>query len=490
MHVCTATFTSNKVTIDYNGDPIITGIRSSIDKLWYLDLAQCTSHQQDTANATYLANLQYSCNAINPNTTIADRIAYYHASCFSPVLSTWTKAIDEGRFTTWPELTSDLVRRHPPRSIAMVKGHLDQERANQRSTKPSAPTDTNKTDSTTSNNCEETDDESLPSQTSPPALRTHFIFADCQPVTGQIYSDPTGRFVAPSSSGNAYLLIVYDYDSNMIFAEPMKSRTGAEHLAAYKKVHTLLTSRGLKPQLQRLDNEASAALQQFMSDEGIDYQLVPPNVHRRNAAERAIRTFKNHFIAGLCSTDTGFPLHLWDKLLPQALLTLNLLRSSRINPRLSAQAQVHGAFDFNRTPLGPPGTKVLVHEKPTNRETWTPHAVDGYYLGPAMHHYRCFRVWICATQAERVSDTLTWFPSQVIMPTASSAETAIAAAKDLIKALNNPSPASALSPLSDSHHYSLTQLADIFSQAADPTTKSQTPLPAATPIMTPPPTMY
>jgi hypothetical protein len=147
----------------------------------------------------------------------------------------------------------------------------------------------------------------------------------------------------------------------------MKSRTGSEHLAAFKRVQDLLKRRGLKPKLQKLDNEASKELLQFIQDEDIDYQVVPSNMHRRNAAERASRTFKNHFISTLCGTDPNFPLHLWDRLLPQALLTLNLLRASRINPRLSAQAQVHGAFDYNRTPLGPPGTLALVH-KPETRD--------------------------------------------------------------------------------------------------------------------------
>jgi hypothetical protein len=67
----------------------------------------------------------------------------------------------------------------------------------------------------------------------------------------------------------------------------------------------------------------------------IDYQLVPPGLHQQDAAERAIHTFKNHFIAGLCTTDSQFPLILWDRLVLQALITLNLFRTSRINPRLS-----------------------------------------------------------------------------------------------------------------------------------------------------------
>jgi hypothetical protein len=106
----------------------------------------------------------------------------------------------------------------------------------------------------------------------------------------------------------------------------MKSKTATEILNAYKQAHAVLTAAGLCPQLQQLDNnEASTLLKQFMKKEAVDFQLVPPGVHHRNAAEHAICTFKNHLIAGLCSTDKDFPLHLWDCLLPQALLTLNLL---------------------------------------------------------------------------------------------------------------------------------------------------------------------
>jgi hypothetical protein len=71
-------------------------------------------------------------------------------------------------------------------------------------------------------------------------------------------------------------------------------------------------------------------------------QLVPPSTHHANAAEHAIHTFKNHFIAGLCSTNPDFPLHLWDRLLEQAILTLNLMCGSCINPKRLAWAQVHG----------------------------------------------------------------------------------------------------------------------------------------------------
>jgi len=95
---------------------------------------------------------------------------------------------------------------------------------------------------------------------------------------------------------------------------------------------------------------------------------VPPYDHRQNNAERAIGIWKDHFVAGLAGLDPNFPMHLWCRLCEQCTQTLNLMRASRINPRLSAEAQLNGAFDYNKTPLAPPGTKVLIHETPENAE--------------------------------------------------------------------------------------------------------------------------
>jgi hypothetical protein len=90
----------------------------------------------------------------------------------------------------------------------------------------------------------------------------------------------------------------------------VKSRSASEWVKSYDTVHQELTVKGFKPKLQTLDNEASAALKKFFTVNDIAYQLVPPHCHQRNAAERAIRTFKEHFVAGLSSVDSAFPLHL------------------------------------------------------------------------------------------------------------------------------------------------------------------------------------
>ena len=130
-------------------------------------------------------------------------------------------------------------------------------------------------------------------------------------ITGKIFSDQTGRFPITSSRGNKYIMIVYDFDSNAILAEPLKSRTEIELVRAYTHLHSYLTSRVLKPSLQRLDNEAPGLLKKFMHDNQVKFQLVPPHLHRRNAAERAIGIWKEHFISLLATTDPQFPMHLW-----------------------------------------------------------------------------------------------------------------------------------------------------------------------------------
>ena len=163
----------------------------------------------------------------------------------------------------------------------------------------------------------------------------------------------------------------------------------------------------------------------------IELQLAPPGMHRRNAADRAISTFKYHFIARICSTDPDFPVQNWYRLVEQAEITLNLLRPSRLNPKLSAYAQLNGTFDYNRTPMSPPGTRILVHDKPHNRGTWAPHGQEGWYVRPAMLHYRCLTYYIPKTASERVSDTTGLFPDQKNFPRLSPEDAVTRSAADL-----------------------------------------------------------
>ena len=173
----------------------------------------------------------------------------------------------------------------------------------------------------------------------------------------------------------------------------MKSRHHLEYIAAYKRTINFFSKLGRKPIFHRLDNETSAALESFARGNGISIQYCAPHQHRALKAERAIRTFKNHFISTLCTVADDFPLGLWNELLPQAEMCLNHLLPYPSNTSISAYAGLHGgAFDFAAHPIAPAGSKVVIHDKPAIRASWAPHGTHGYYLGPAPSHYRCYRV--------------------------------------------------------------------------------------------------
>jgi hypothetical protein len=205
---------------------------------------------------------------------------------------------------------------------------------------------------------------------------------------GQIYTDLTGSFPTRSSKGNKNLMICYSYDANYISPIAMKSKSRAEWVNAFGVVFEKMTEKGFKPKLQTMDNEASAALKNYFTAKEMNYQLVPKYCHITNAAERAFRTFKEHFKAGLATVDPDFLVHLCDRLFPQAEITLNLLRASRSHPQLSAAAHYHDLIDYNKTAFGPPCCKIIAHEKPAQRRTWAAHGQPCWYLGPAVRHPR------------------------------------------------------------------------------------------------------
>ena len=189
-----------------------------------------------------------------------------------------------------------------------------------------------------------------------------------------------------------------------------------------------------------MDNECPGNVKDYLQANTVNYQLVPLHVHRTNATEKEILTFKYHLIFGLCTVDPCFPICLWCRLFPLSTTTLNIMRPSCMNLKLLSEATLNGAFDYNKTPLAPPSTKILADETPNQRRTWAEHVVDGWYLSTAPQHYCCHRTYITKTCKESIARTVEFFPNDHNMPTTSSADMAIVAAQDLVHTLQNPVP--------------------------------------------------
>ena len=67
---------------------------------------------------------------------------------------------------------------------------------------------------------------------------------------------------------------------------------------------------------------------------------------------------------------------------------------------------MEGEYHFDSTPIAPPGSEMLMHEKPGKRRSFGINAKKAWYLGPCLKHYCTFRGILPSTGAERLSNTV------------------------------------------------------------------------------------
>lgn len=437
-HGCHATFTNELFSITYGPVTLCSGPKSPSDTLWHVPLSSLHSHHiplpLSLPPTLPSPSVHSSASATTSLSSDKQFVQFVHAALGCPVLSTFLAATKAGYLSSWPRLSSALILAHPPFTLATAQGHLNQRRQGLDSTSnsllplpPSLPVDAPPPSSPS------TADTALPLP--PPTLaEANRVYIRRVHLPHTVSSDLTGRFPVSSYTGTQYVLI--SEMDGYIHAEPMASRAHTDYVRAFKRIVAFFSALGRQPFFQRLDNETSAAVETYLRSENIHLQYCPPGQHRANTAERSIQTFKAHAIATFSNTPPDFPLQLWDRLLPQIELCLNHLQPYKLNPSISAYAGFHGSsHDFRAHPIAPAGTRVVIHDKPSARGSWSPHGVAGFYLGPAMQHYRCYTVWATATSSVRVTDTLAWLPHLVTMPSCTPHDTALAAISDLTAAL-------------------------------------------------------
>ena len=139
-----------------------------------------------------------------------------------------------------------------------------------------------------------------------------------------------------------------------------------------------------------------------------------------------------------------------------------------IRQKRSAYTYLLGEFDFNTTPLAPPGTRVVSHSKPEIRGSWAPNGEDAWYIGPSMEHYRCVNCYFPNTKATRNVDTVTFSPTTVPFPKVNLEDFLRQAASDIVSLLQNP-PSTTTPSLQagDSIQNALLQLATILHRTDD-----------------------
>jgi hypothetical protein len=150
--------------------------------------------------------------------------------------------------TTFPGLTTNLISKHPPKSLAAVLGHQDQEAKHLRSTKVTSTTA-----------LPEPKDLDLEPLLAPPSHNVFFMLFEKDQAM-KSHSDQTGRFPVPSSQGNHHVFVLCHQDTNTIHAVATPNCQAASIRKAWESTHQKLMQQGHAPTLHILDNECSQEL--------------------------------------------------------------------------------------------------------------------------------------------------------------------------------------------------------------------------------------
>jgi hypothetical protein len=118
------------VTID--GEFVMQGQRDNETGLWTVLL---DNTWMSTMTQKYRKQQEEISNNVYEISKVYEATQYLHAAAFSPVKSTFTKAIEEGNLTMWPNLTLHHVKQYLDKSEATIKGNMNQQRKNVRSKK-------------------------------------------------------------------------------------------------------------------------------------------------------------------------------------------------------------------------------------------------------------------------------------------------------------------------------------------------------------------
>eukprot|EP00957_Ditylum_brightwellii_P120465 9191246-Ditylum_brightwellii.AAC.1 len=113
----------------------------------------------------------------------------------------------------------EVVNKYLDKSLATAKGHMVQQRQNLCCTEKMTaipPSDNDK------DNNEEESFEQLEKCTH--YVHVQIVYPDNNVGTGKNFTNQTGKFPWRSSRGNQYILVLYEYDGNVILVEPIKKQ--------------------------------------------------------------------------------------------------------------------------------------------------------------------------------------------------------------------------------------------------------------------------
>ncbi len=281
------TYDGTTTTIIASVEPIIIAPRCDDTGLWTMNLNLDYEILGRESSDQFIAGVDEA-NAIFDLPNSRQSLMYFHVAAGFPIKESFTDAVRAGNYTTWPGLTTTLIAKHFPDSDETQKGHMKGQRKGVRSTtvKPASEIKSSREQET---------------------HRQNYIFVKIYKLSETIDTDQMGAFPVTSQRVYRYIMVGIHIDTNYIFCETMKNRMEGEMIKAYQKMVDRIQLAGLGLKHHPLDNECSNNFKKCIRKNNMTHKLVPPDCHRRYMAERAIQTFKNHFVSILSGVDDRFP---------------------------------------------------------------------------------------------------------------------------------------------------------------------------------------
>jgi hypothetical protein len=256
--------------------------------------------------------------------THANSVKFSHQSLCNPKISSLMKALRKGFLNGCPDISEELVMKYLNPSPATAKGHMKRPKKGIRNTQKQVKTKEDSNISSIPVPVAQAAPHPLPIFVEPmpyngPAYNARrevnyipddesianvFCFgAFADKISGVVYNDLTRNFPFMLIDGSVCFFILYHYETNAILVKPIANVDDRSIFAAYKEAFETLETKGYKPKINVMDNQATKYIKKFLTKKECDLQLVEPHNHHANAAERAIKTFKDAFIAALATTD-------------------------------------------------------------------------------------------------------------------------------------------------------------------------------------------
>ena len=415
---CTVVFSKTKVEIKSDGVLVMTGHHEPSDGLWYIDLAIRTQAERVFIQRSYQQHVYLQ--------SMADKVAFLHGCIAFLPLTSYYKAVKHG-WIQMMGIEAKHIQQNPPDIKHTAKGYLRRNAHGYHSTKRIRFQENIDAESESDDDEEVGENDGKNAVFSMTMRLENAVHAD---ASGELH--PEGKNIKNARGKNRLHVTVHP-DTGFILLHFMKD--GETTKSAVMQAICRIKDAGHDVKWLVADSGIGAAARTDLAKKGININLVPPQNHRANKAERGIDLAKRTILGMLAGASKDFSYTNADLTEPQAEIVLNITRKGKTKTESAYKSFYGKDYDWDAYPLNIFGTRCEVYRGEDEMTSLSFKTYSGFYVGPALDAYRCYRVLPIGHTAVSTSDTVMFYPETIRTPIKTEGENLADAVDRLKRAL-------------------------------------------------------